>query len=209
MSDSSYKKQAAEATVGIDRFVSSTIGLVIRNDAEQKDAAGLLADIRSKRKELNTKKKAIIDPLNTAVKEVRNLFRGPEEQLSDAELVVKDAMLAYHEAQEAEAQRKIAQVQGRLERGTMKVETGIAKLAGIDQAESHLNTENGSVQFRNGPEKVRITNVDDLLSARPDLLQRERVMEALRLELAADIKAGVPVPNGAEVYREKTAAVRT
>lgn len=190
----------------VRRVYNQTIELTVNDEVELKKAANVLTLVKASSKELKAKKKAILDPLNQAIGEIKTLFKEPEEQLTRAEATLKDAMLAYHESQAEAARKKIDRINGRLERGTMKVATGMAKLAGIDQAESNIFTENGGVQFRHSSEKVRITSVDDLLSARPDLLQRKRVVEALRMELAADIKAGIPVPNGAEVYRDKVVA---
>ena len=190
----------------VNRVYNQTIELTVNDELELKHAANVLVLVKSNAKELKAKKKAIVDPLKQAMDEVKSLFKEPEEKLAKAEATIKDAMLVFHEAKDAEAQKKIDQINGRLERGTMKVETGIAKLANVDQAETNLQTENGGVQFRQGQEKVRVTNASMLVSARPTLLYRERVLEALRMEIAADIKAGAPVPDGVEVYREKIVA---
>ncbi len=190
----------------VNRVYNQTIELAVNDELELRNAANILTLVKANAKELKAKKKAIIDPLKQAMDEVKSLFKEPEEQLAKAEVTIKDAMLAFHEAKAAEAQKKIEQINGRLERGTMKVETGIAKLAGVDQAETNLQTDNGGVQFRQGQQKVKVTDVSKLIAVRPELLNRERVLEALRMEIAADIKAGAPVPDGVEVYREKIVA---
>ncbi len=206
MAQTDYKKDVEDVVKGIDRFVTSTIGLTINNDAEQKDAASLLTMVKGKSKELKAKKKSILDPLSAAVKEIKSLFDDPEKRLAEAEASIKDAMLAFHEVKDAEAQKKIDQINGRLERGTMKVETGVAKLSGIDQAETNLQTENGGVQIRQGQEKLRVIDAAKLIAAYPEILQTERVLEALRMEAAAIYKKGVYVLPGTEVYREKVIA---
>lgn len=190
----------------VSRIYGQIIELTVTNELELKHAADVLVLVKSNAKELKAKKKAILDPLKQAMDEVKALFKNPEEQLAKAEATIKDAMLAFHEAQDAAAQKKMEQINGRLERGTMKVETGIAKLAGIDQAETNIQTEGGGVQFREGQQKVKIVNASMLISARPDLLHRGRVLEALRLEIALDVKAGISPPRGVEVYREKIVA---
>jgi hypothetical protein len=178
------------------------------NDEQQTQAAKTLISVKANAKNLKAKKSAILDPLKASVKEINALFKPAEDHLAEIEQAIKAATLAYHEAKEAAAQKQIDRIERRMDKGTLSVENGIAKLAGVDIADSNLQVSDGTVQFKNGPAKVRIIFLDALIKARPELLKRERVIEALRMEVAADIKAGAPVPDGAEVYRERTAAVR-
>jgi hypothetical protein len=188
------------------KLYDMTSDLTVTNDSEMRAAADLLAQVKAKSKDLRAKKKAILDPLKKAVDEIKNLFKEPEDQLATAEQIVKDAVLAYHTTQEAAARKEAERIERRLDKGTMKVETGIAKLAGIEQAENNIQTENGSVQFKQGREKVRITDVAKLLEAMPGLLQSERVLEAIRLEVTPAVLASTYGLPGVEVYREKIVA---
>lgn len=181
---------------------------VITNDEQQQLAAKTLVSVKANAKVLKAKKKAILDPLKESVKEINAFFKPAEDHLAEIEQAIKDATLAYHEIQEAKAQKEMNKIEKGMDSGKLSIEKGIAKLAGIDTPDGTMQVGTSSVQFRNGPQKIKITNVDALLKARPSLLTRERVLEMLRLEVAADIKAGAPVPDGVVVYRERTAAVR-
>lgn len=180
----------------------------ITNDEQQQLAAKTLVSVKANAKELKSKKKAILDPLKESVKEINALFKPAEDHLAEIEQAIKDATLAYHEIQEVKAQKEMAKIEKGMDSGKLSVEKGIAKLAGVYTPDGTLQAGTGSVQFRNKPWDVKITDVDTLIKMRPSLLTRARVLEMLRLEIKADIKAGAPVPDGVEVYRERTAAVR-
>lgn len=202
-------QEIEQLTKEVALLSEATEVIVIENDDDLKAATDLLSAIKTKGKLLTAKKSAILGPIKKAVDEIKDLFKTPEERLAAAESAVKDAMLAYHEKKDAAAQKQIESIENRIGpgRGKLKVETAMAQLAAVDQADTNIRTANGGAQFRQGPEKVRITDVRLLIEWHgKDLLNRPRVLEALRLEITADVKAGAPVPEGAEVYREKIVA---
>lgn len=189
-------------------LLESTVGLTIEDDIQFKGVSSMLGEVKTIAKEVKTRKESITKPLNDALREVRDLFRIPETNLADAEKVIKSAILAYHATQQAVADKEIAKIENRVGvgRGHIKVETAMAKLANVDQPETSVRGENGGAQIKYGPEKVRITNVLLLIQDHPSLLMKDRVMEALRIELQAEIKAGGRVPQGSELYRDKLVA---
>lgn len=180
--------------------------VAVKSDDDLREATSILGSVKANAKELKVKKSAALTPLKESIKEINSWFKPAEDHLASMESGIKDAMLTYHNEKEAAARKEAERIERRLDKGTMKVETGIAKLAGIDQADSNVQTENGSAQFRQGPMKIRITDPIALIALHPYLLMRERVIEALRLEVAELIKSGVPCPAGVEVYREKIVA---
>lgn len=202
-----YQKDIEPLAKDISHLSAGIVDLKVTSDPEAKSATGLLTSVKTKAKEIAKKKKAILDPLSEAVKEVRKLFKEPEDQLTEAERIIKAAILAYHEAQDAIAQKQIASIENRVGegRGHIKVETAMAQLANVNQADTNIRTENGGAQIRMGAEKVKIT---DPYFLPPEYLYRERVLEALRIEVANDLRNGViaECPAGAEVYREKVVA---
>lgn len=180
--------------------------LVITDDDQLNNAAALLGSVKGEQKALKAQKKKIIDPMKEALTEIKDLFAEPEGILADIEELVKAGMLEYHDKKDAAAQKAINSINNRVEKGTMRIDTAMAKLSGVDQAAANIQTGTGGAQFKQGPQKVRVTDVAALLKARPDLLLRERVLEALRMEVAADVRQDLPCPAGAELYREKTVA---
>ena len=167
----------------------------------------MLSSVKSNAKALKAKKSAALNPLKASIKEINSWFKPAEDKLTEVEQTIKKAMLVYHEEKDAQARKEAEAIERRLDKGTMKVETGIAKLSKIEQADKSVQTENGGVQFRQGPAKIRITDVELLIKSHPALLKSERVQEALRMELMAEYKMGAFVPGiGAEVYRDKVVA---
>jgi SpoU rRNA methylase family enzyme len=198
--------EAEQINVHVAVMKNSAAGLAITTDDDLRDATKLLTNVKALAKQLKAKKSAILDPLKEAMKQTKDLFKPAEDELSSIEQTVKQLMVTYHSEREAAAAKQAASIERRMDKGTMKVETGMAKLANLDQPDATVQTEGGSAQFREGPQKVRVLDPAALVAARPSLLTRERVMEALRLEVAAEIKAGAPIPEGVEVYRDKVVA---
>lgn len=169
----------------------------IENDKQQQMGADLLAVVKTNAKALDARKKAITQPLNAALKEVRAQFKPAEDQLAQIESTVKTLLLDYHERQEAAAQAEIDRIEND-KRYTTK--TAMAKLANIDTPDTDL----GGAQIKYGPMKVRITDPAKLPTK---YFHDPDVMEALRKAVAKDIRDhNAPVPTGAETYREKVVA---
>lgn len=67
----------------------------ILNDDDQQTAADGLQEIKTRYNALEEKRKKITTPLNTAVKEVNNLFREPREALEECEKILKAKIAGY------------------------------------------------------------------------------------------------------------------
>lgn len=189
----------------------TSLGTIVKveTDDDLKQTTSLLGSIKSNSKELKAKKSAALTPLKESIKEINSWFKPAEDHLASIEQSIKQAMLVYHEEKEAAARKEAERIERRIDKGTMKVETGIAKLAGINQADSNVQTVNGSAQFRQSAEKIRVTDPVALVKDHPELLMTERVLEALRMETTAWLKEGklgVYKPAGIEVYRDKVVA---
>jgi hypothetical protein len=77
----------------------------VTNAAQYEDAAVLLKVVKGAQKELAEKKATLVGPINQALKAIRDLFRGPEDQLDEAEGLYKRTMVAWSAEQE-ELRRK-------------------------------------------------------------------------------------------------------
>lgn len=71
-------------------------------------AAEDLKKIKGLQKEVEAKRKSIIDPLNQSIKTINELFKAPKSYLEDAEDFLKDNMACYIQAQEAEREAQKA-----------------------------------------------------------------------------------------------------
>jgi hypothetical protein len=191
------KREAEKLALRADRLI------IIKTPEELKDATNLLAEIKRINKNIAERKNPIIKNLLETMKQVRDLFRAPEERLVAAEKQIKDAMLDYHQKLATKAHTKAQRVEEKVDAGEIKITEGMAKISKIEQAPTSVQAEAGSIQFR-FIKKVRITDVSALP---PRYFMRERVVEALRLEVADDVlKKHHDIPAGAEVYEVKVIA---
>lgn len=94
-------------------------------------AAEDLKAVKTKWKDIEAKRKEIVEPLNKAVKAVNDLFRAPLDYLTQAESVLKGALLTYDAEQER--LRKIEQERleaiARAEQARLRAEAEAAEKA--------------------------------------------------------------------------------
>lgn len=176
----------------------------IKSDADLSNATQQLSEIKKMYKDIDKRRKAITAPLTKSIKDVNALFKSPLDQLSDAEKLIKEAMIAYQAKVEAKAAKKADKIENAVDAGELDMSKGMAKLSNIKQAPQGVETESGSASFKT-VKKIKITDVSLLP---PSYFIRQRVLEALRQEVEEDYKRGVPIPAGAEQYEEKQVAVR-
>lgn len=69
--------------------------LPVTNADEQQFAAEVLRDIKDRYNEIEKRRKAITVPINTALKEVNNLFRPVKEAYEESERILKGKISAY------------------------------------------------------------------------------------------------------------------
>ncbi len=98
--------------------------LTIKTPDDVEKAAQILRDIKVAEGVLSKRKKEITAPLMEGLASARDLFKPFETSLAESKAVVKGEMLAY-EVRVEEAEKKLA---ARVEKGTMKAETAVAKM---------------------------------------------------------------------------------
>lgn len=104
------RPDADKLTKDANGVLSFVTAIVITDDQTYAMAADELKDVKAKYKALEDKRKAITQPIDTAKKEVMDLFRAPLATLEQAESALKRAMLDYTTEQRriaAEAQKKL------------------------------------------------------------------------------------------------------
>jgi len=112
--------------------------------AEQCEAAGEdLKSLKVRQKQLEDARTSITKPLLEAQRAVNNLFRGPQETLSEAERIIKRGILTYQETQERarrEAEAAAAEAL-RKEREKLEAQALRAESSGrVEQAEALRTT---------------------------------------------------------------------
>lgn len=165
--------------------------LVIQTDADMESAADVLSKIKKVGKLIKERKEQITQPLNDALKSARGLFAPLEQNHEEAERVIKNKMLAYQ--REVADRNRIEQerVAARVEKGTMKQETAVAKIESQQEVKKQAEGKVGKVTTRKIT-KYRV--VDETKLPREFLIPNiSKINEAL--------KAGQEV-SGAESYQE-------
>jgi vacuolar-type H+-ATPase subunit H len=121
------------------QFLDGAKALEITDDAMYEAAGAELSSIKSRIKDLETKRKEITTPMDQAKKRIMDLFRGPLDVLTQAKTVVERGMASYYQEQERirrEAERKAreeaAKIQEKLRR---EAERKAAKLEDKGQAD--------------------------------------------------------------------------
>lgn len=119
---------------GPQRMLSAARSYLIDCPEVYEAAAEDLKAVKAKFKELDAKRKEIVEPLNKAVKAINDLFRPPLEYLTQAEGVLKGALLGYDQEQEAKRKAEQARLEAiaRAEQERLKAEAAAAEKARQD-----------------------------------------------------------------------------
>lgn len=178
--------------------------LEIKSPEQMTAATDLLSKMKTVAKMIKERKEAITKPLTEALNSARDLFKPIETNLADAERIVKGKMVDYQQAVEFKAEEERLRLAKRVEKGTMKAETAVAKMEKIEDAPTTVQGSVGAMAFRT-VKKVRFAELASLSA--PDIAALVSGGYVAWNETAArkDALAGKNVP-GVEVYEEKVVA---
>ena len=196
-------KEAQIATREAEKLTEAVTKLKVHK-GNVVEVSETLAKIKSTQREVEKKRKEITQPLNLALKNINALFKEPLDKLKNAETLIKDAMLKYQALVDKRAQKKIADIEGKVDSGELGMADAMGKLGNVQQGHQSINTESGSAGFQ-GRKKLKIVDVRQIPAK---YFLRDRVLEAIRLEVAEDVRNGLPTPPGAEWIVETTVVVR-
>lgn len=185
-------KEVALVKSQSSKALATANGLAIENAENMVKATDVLSKMKTVAKMIKERKEAITKPLSEALNSARDLFRPIEANLADAERVVKTKMLAYGAEQDRIAEEERVRLAKRVEKGTMRPETAVAKMENIQNAPTAVQGKSGAMAFRT-IKKYRVFN-EGMLPREFMVPDMGRITEAL--------KAGRAVP-GAEIYEEK------
>jgi len=183
------------------------------------EAGEILKTIKGRYREIENKRREMTLPLDEAKKRVMDFFRQPLERLSNAERLIKGAMVAFTQEQErirqAEEQRIQAlarEEQERLDKELEKQITQAQEEGDNERAESLLDTatkiavplvqtEKPKVQGIKTITRWRYKIVDEALIPREYLMPNEKLLA----DMAIMTKGTIKVP-GVEFYSESIVA---
>lgn len=137
-----------------------------------KIASDILHDIKEATRVLTEKKTDVTRPMMTALANVKALFAPLELALADANKMVRAKMLAYTIEEQDRIDTAKAKIATRVEKGTMRSDTAVAKLGAVGDV---AKTEGIRVQSRR-----QLEIVDESLIPREYLVpNRDAISKAL------------------------------
>lgn len=116
----------------VTKCVSATVNLVVTNQEEYDRAYEIGKKVSTLLKMIDEKEKSITKPINDSLKQIRDMFRPYKTQVEDEKARIGAILNTY--TREEEAKKKLAEARAvaRLEKGTMREETVVRKLALIE-----------------------------------------------------------------------------
>lgn len=101
--------KATEAERHALKLFQNSETVIVRNEADKHNAVEFVKTIKQAYKDLEAKRKELVNPLNAVKNTIQSMFRDPLDKLTMAENTVKKSILRYEEEQERirrEEQRK-------------------------------------------------------------------------------------------------------
>ena len=142
-------------------------------------ASDTLHSIKEATRVLTEKKTDITRPMMESLAKVKALFSPLELALKDADKMVRSKMLAYTIAEQEKVEAKKAKIASRVEKGTMREDTAVAKLDAVGDV---AKTQGIRVQTRR-----QLEIEDEMMIPREYLVpDRDKISKALF--------AGIEVP---------------
>lgn len=162
--------------------------IVIKDVKGMTVATEVLSNLNKHLDAITKEKEKVTKPLNEALKAERGRWKPIETELETAIANVRGKMSDYQTAEMKRAREEEAKIAARVERGTLKMETGVKKMEEIERVDEKVETTAGSISFRED-KVLKITN-ESLIPEKYWLI--DDVM------LLNDLKKGLEVP-GAEI----------
>lgn len=189
----------------VETAIEQVRSVEITDDASLTAGTEMLANVKKLAKFVTQEKEKITKPMNEALKAARALFAGPEKLLIDAESTLKGKIITYTNEVERKRREAEAKIAARVEKGTMKAETALGKIADLEVEKKAVHTEAGSAKI-SVVRKVRFQPIMELDSTAIAKLARGGYLVWDEVKARKDALAGIEVP-GAEVYEDKQVSV--
>jgi hypothetical protein len=127
MSDVVTPAERQEITELVSPLITAARTFEVVTHAGYAEAGSRLKTIKGAQKRLADKKAALVNPVNATLKAIRDLFRGPEEELVQAEGLYKRSMIAFDDEQEEIRRREQAKLDEIARKEREKNEAAAAK----------------------------------------------------------------------------------
>jgi hypothetical protein len=184
MTQITIQQQTQELMTKTELIVREAKEMVVQNKDSLTTAVDFLGRIAIARKEVDSRRRFFVDPLNQQVKSINDLFRSYSDPLAEADRIVRSKVLAY----QAEEAKRAADEQQRIleEAGTTEEFVPIT----VGEPEKTVRAGAGSATTR----QVWTFRIVD-----PSLVPDEyKVIDEKKI--AAVVKAGIRHIPGVEIY---------
>lgn len=194
------QKDIEKETATSGRAVEAASNLKIADDKGMEKATEMLSNINKLGDMLKKRKDGIIKPINAGLLNIRNLFRPAEANKLEAEKIIKDKMIKYQTKVEEDLKKEEGKIEARVDKGTLKPETGVKKLDELKPVENKVESKSGSVAFKD----VKVVKVEDESKIPREYFELNMV-KVRRDALALDKEGKDQIP-GVKVEIEKQVA---
>lgn len=142
-------KQLTPLKKKIDTLALEARTLSINNQKDMEKATILLSNINKYVDSIKEQKETLTKPINTALKNIRTMFKPLEVTYEEAITVIRHQMTLYQTQAVLEARRAEDNIASRVKegRGNLSLSKAVERLAEIDRPEKEVATDAGLVQF--------------------------------------------------------------
>jgi glutamate synthase domain-containing protein 1 len=116
------------------RMLQALSNITIATQEDYDNVANLGKKVSAYIKSIDTKEKSITKPINDSLKSIRDLFRPFKEVAEAKKEEIKSVMVAFVRAEEAKRKLEEERISKRVEKGTMREDTAVTKLASIEES---------------------------------------------------------------------------
>ena len=170
---------------------SQANSLKVTNPDEAENGSSLLKSIKDYHKALIERKEEMTRPLMKSLASIRDLFKPLESDLTDAEKIVKQKLLAFQIEEEDRIAKETDKVTAKVEAGRMRADTAAGKLEAIGEVKKVKGMQIRTLT------KIRIMD--------ETMIPREYMIPNMPLITEAILRKGLDVM-GVEKYEEKSLA---
>lgn len=191
-------KEVQSLAVKVTEYAEAADKLEIKDEKQEKQAAELLAGIKSDAKQAEMIRKFFVDPYNAYVKAINARFAKFTDPLDAAKQVINRKLVEWDEVKRKKAAATQAKIMADMEKGKITEDKAVDKLAKIKDPEKPVVAETTSMTLRTDYKPVV---VDEKAVPReycsPDLAKFKEIAIAFH-------KAGQPQIPGIKVEEIKT-----
>ena len=182
--------------------------VVIDSPEKEKEVVAALSGLNQIADSLKAEKEKVTKPLNEALKGIRGWFKPLEVVHANATTQIKSKLIAYKTEEERKEQERQAKLAARVEKGTMKPETAVKKIAEVEAPKTAVKTEEGAVKYKTVRKAYITGDLKDIKSiSDKQVLELARAGYLVYAETVVkkEALAGVEIA-GVEVKEEKQIA---